>query len=86
MPHYLRVITRPEHDASELVAHGLGTIAERSHNRWQHGVISAVRTYESPLERRLEEHGFTSLSNVSLLMKEVAVRVFEPALAPVATH
>jgi hypothetical protein len=84
-PHYMRVIVRADHEASDLIAHGLAIIAERR-QRTDHGVISAVRTYESPLDRRFEEHGFTHLSNVSLLMKEVAIRVFEPALAPVATH
>jgi hypothetical protein len=84
-PHYMRVIARPDHDPNALIAHGLATIAE-TRQRAEHGVISAVRTYEAPLDRRLEDHGFARLSNVSLLMKEVAVRVFEPALAPVATH
>ena len=38
-------------------------------------MVSAVRTYESPLDRRFEEHGFANSANVSLLMKEVAERV-----------
>ena len=42
--------------------------------------ISAVRTYESPLDRRLEEQGFESVATVSLLLKETMVRVAEPAL------
>ena len=95
-PHYIRVICRPDHDPAELIDYGLAVIAERRRLGWadravrsqptERGVISAVRTYESPLDRRLEEHGFAALSSVSLLMKEVAVRVFEPALAAAATQ
>ena len=71
-PHYIRVICRPEHDSSELIRYGLGVIAERRRVGWadratrsqptERGVISAVRTYESPLDRRFEEQGFDSLS------------------------
>ena len=95
-PHYIRVICLPDHDPSDLIDYGMAVIAERGRVGWadravrsqqtERGVISAVRTYESPLDRRLEEHGFAALSSVSLLMKEVAVRVFEPALATVATQ
>jgi hypothetical protein len=41
-----------------------------------------VRTYESPIDRRLEEVGFKKVSTVTLLMKETLVRVAEPALVP----
>jgi hypothetical protein len=95
-PHYMRVICRPDHDPTALIDYGMAVIAERRRHGWadravrsqptERGVISAVRTYESPLDRRLEEHGFAALSSVSLLMKEVAVRVFEPALAAAATQ
>jgi hypothetical protein len=95
-PHYIKVICRADHDPSELIEFGMGVIAERRHVSWadravrsqstERGVISAVRTYESPLDRRLEERGFKSLSSVSLLMKESAVRVFEPALVAAATQ
>ncbi len=95
-PHYIRVICLPDHDPSELIDYGMAVIAERRRHGWtdravrseptERGVISAVRTYESPIDRRLEEHGFAALSSVSLLMKEVAVRVFEPALATAATQ
>lgn len=95
-PHYLRVICHPDQDPSELITYGLGVIADRQRYGWtdravrtqqtERGVISAVRTYESPLDRRLEEQGFGGLSKVSLLMKEVAVRVFEPALVAAATN
>jgi hypothetical protein len=83
-PHYVRVICQPDHDPSDLIEFGLGVIADRG--RVDRGVISAVRTYESPLDRRLEEHGFAAMSSVSLLMKETAVRVFEPALVAAATQ
>jgi hypothetical protein len=84
-PHYLRVITLPGHDPSDLIAYGLGVIARESGGRGpgrERGVISAVRTYESPLDRRLEEAGFTPLATVTLLVKETLVRVAEPALVP----
>src|SRR4029078_8327228 len=84
-PHYIRVISRPEHDPSDLIAFGLSAIAERTRSRWseltawwqratpndERGVVSAVRTYDSPLDRRFEDHGFTNVASVSLLMKEV---------------
>jgi hypothetical protein len=85
-PHYLKVLARPEADASELVAYGLGIIAARTakggDHRFDTGVIAPVRTYESPVDRRLEDAGFATVSNVTLLMKETLVRVAEPALVP----
>jgi hypothetical protein len=47
-----------------------------------HGVIAAVRTYESPIDRGLEAAGFHPISTVTLLMKETMIRVAEPALVP----
>jgi hypothetical protein len=85
-PHYLKVLARPEADVSSLVAYGLGIIAARTpkgtDQRHGRGVISPVRTYESPVDRRLEEVGFKKVSTVTLLMKETLVRVAEPALVP----
>ena len=85
-PHYLKVMARPEADASALIGYGLGIIAARtergSGHRHDHGVIAPVRTYESPIDRRLEEAGFASIATVTLLMKETLVRVAEPALVP----
>lgn len=85
-PHYLKVLARPEADASALVAYGLGVIAARTakggDHRYDTGVIAPVRTYESPVDRRLEDAGFATVSNVTLLMKETLVRVAEPALVP----
>jgi hypothetical protein len=85
-PHYLKVIARPEADVSDLVDFGLGVIAARTtkggDHRHDHGVIAPVRTYESPIDRRLEEAGFDSIASVNLLMKETLVRVAEPALVP----
>ena len=84
-PHYLRVLVRPGADAAPLVRFGLGVIAartERRDHRHDHGVIAPVRTYESPLEHRLEEEGFSTIATVTLLMKETLVRVAEPALLP----
>ena len=46
------------------------------------GVLAPVRTYESPVDRRLEEEGFESIATVTLLMKETLVRVAEPRLVP----
>ena len=64
--------------------YGLGVISARTRNggRSDHGVIAPVRTYEAPIDRRLEEAGFGVESTVTLLMKETVVRVAEPALVP----
>ena len=88
-PHYLRVVAVPEHDPSDLIGFGLATLgarvggerARKAHGHG-HGVVSCVRTYEAPLDRRLEEHGLRAVARVSLLMKEALVRVAEPALVP----
>lgn len=98
-PHYIRIINRADHDPSELINFGLATIAERTQlrrldraasairpSRTERGLISAVRTYESPLDRRLEEHGFRQVATVSLLMKEIALRVKEPAFVTAPTR
>jgi hypothetical protein len=88
-PHYLRVLVRPDHDASQLVQYGLSVVAERTGahrgkaGRHDAGVITPVRTYEAPLDRSFEECGFTKIATVTLLMKEALVRVAEPALVPV---
>jgi len=84
-PHYLRILARPGLDAAPLVRFGLGVIAartERRDHRRDQGVIAPLRTYESPLEHRLEEEGFGTIATVTLLMKETLVRVAEPALVP----
>jgi len=85
-PHYLKVLARPEADVSDLIDYGLGVIAARmargADQRRDHGVIAPVRTYESPIDRRLEEADFDSIASVTLLMKETLVRVAEPALVP----
>jgi hypothetical protein len=86
-PHYMRVLTMPEHDPSALIRFGLAIIGKRSGSRsaggeHQHGVISCVRTYESPLDHRLEDQGMEAIATVSLLIKEALVRVEEPSLVP----
>jgi len=91
-PHYIRVISLSDHDPSDLIAFGLSAITERTRSRWtdlagrwqrsERGVLSAVRTYESPLDRRFEDNGFTNVANVSLLVKEATERVTKPALVP----
>jgi len=85
-PHYLKVLARPEADVTDLVDFGLGVIAARTSRGGDHrhdrGIIAPVRTYESPIDRRLEEAGFESIASVTLLMKETLVRVAEPALVP----
>jgi hypothetical protein len=89
-PHYLKVLARPELDASDLVAYGLGAIAAGSarngERRPNHGVIAPVRTYESPIDRRLEEAGFGEIAIVTLLLKETLARVADPALVPAAVR
>jgi hypothetical protein len=85
-PHYLKVLARAEVDVGELIDFALGGIAARteggSGHRRDQGVIAPVRTYESPIDRRLEEAGFATIATVTLLMKETLVRVAEPALVP----
>jgi hypothetical protein len=85
-PHYLRAICRADADPGPLIDFGLGVITAQTSrggdHRHDHGVIAPVRTYEAPLDRRLEERGFTSIASVTLLMKETLVRVAEPALVP----
>jgi hypothetical protein len=44
--------------------------------------MSCVRTYESPLDHRLEDQGLEVIAAVSLLIKEALVRVEEPTLVP----
>jgi hypothetical protein len=85
-PHYLKVVARPDVDVSDLIDFGLGVIAAQTTRGGDHrrdrGVIAPVRTYESPIDRRMEEAGFDSIASVTLLMKETLVRVAEPALVP----
>ena len=85
-PHYLKVLARPEADPTALIGFGLGIIEARttkgSEHRHDHGVIAPVRTYEGPIDRRLEDTAFGSIASVTLLMKETLVRVAEPALVP----
>jgi hypothetical protein len=85
-PHYLKLIARPEANVTDLLDFGLGEIAARTtkggDQRHDRGIIAPVRTYESPIDRRLEEAGFDSIASVNLLMKETLVRVAEPALVP----
>jgi hypothetical protein len=81
-PHYLKVLARPDAQVDELVRFGLGVIASQANDQGRHGVIAPVRTYESPIDHRLEEAGFGPIATVTLLMKETLVRVAEPALVP----
>jgi hypothetical protein len=88
-PHYLRVLALPDHDTTPLIRYGLGLIGKRSGARvrssstsHQHGVMACVRTYESPIDHRLEEQGMEAIATVSLLVKEALVRVAEPSLVP----
>lgn len=90
-PHYLRILALPGADVAGLVRFALGAIAERTGGhrlngfrgqRHDQGVIAPVRTYESPVEHRLEEAGFETTATVTLLVKEALVRVAEPALVP----
>jgi hypothetical protein len=84
-PHYLKILARPDTDVADLIDFALGVIRARTKagdHRPEHGVIAPVRTYESPIDRRLEDAGFESVATVTLLMKETLVRVAEPALVP----
>jgi hypothetical protein len=84
-PHYLKILAKPGADVAPLVDFGLGLIGARvarASSCPDSGVLAPVRTYESPIDRRLEEAGFSGLATVTLLMKEALVRVAEPALVP----
>lgn len=84
-PHYLKILARPGVDVGPLVDYGLGLIGARVARGGScpdSGVLAPVRTYESPIDRRLEEAGFSCLATVTLLMKEALVRVEEPSLVP----
>jgi hypothetical protein len=84
-PHYLKILGRPEVDLTGLIEFALGIIHARTDRpgaRREQGVLAPVRTYESPIDRRLEDAGFGTIATVTLLMKETLVRVAEPALVP----
>jgi hypothetical protein len=83
-PHYLKLLARPQADVVPLLRYALGAIGTRadSSSLRGRGVIAPVRTYESPIDRRLEEEGFEAIATVTLLMKETLVRVAEPRLVP----
>lgn len=83
-PHYLKVLARPAADVTPLLQYALGVICNRASTTTGHhqGVLAPVRTYEAPLDRRLEEEGFEAIATVTLLMKETLVRVAEPRLVP----
>ena len=82
-PHYLKLMARPEANVEPLIRYALGTIgASADASGHRQGVLAPVRTYEAPIDRRLEEEGFASIATVTLLMKETLVRVAEPRLVP----
>jgi hypothetical protein len=88
-PHYMRVMALPDQDTTDLINYGLALIGERSgansrsrDSAHQHGVMACVRTYESPIDHRLEEQKMETIATVSLLVKEALVRVAEPSLVP----
>jgi len=84
-PHYLKLLVRPDADAASLTSFALGVIRARTEKdaaSHEHGVIAPVRTYEAPIDRRLEEAGFGTIATVTLLMKDTLVRVAEPGLVP----
>lgn len=85
-PHYLKLLARPDADVTALAEFALGIIRARTEreasNHRGPGVIAPVRTYEAPIDRRLEDAGFGTIATVTLLMKDTLVRVAEPALVP----
>jgi hypothetical protein len=89
-PHYIKCMARPDVDTGAIIDFGLGVINERTareaaHGQ-SHGIVSAVRTYESPIDRRLEDAGFIGVVTVTLLLKETLVRVAEPAFVPASAR
>jgi hypothetical protein len=83
-PDYLRILVRPGVEPGSLIDYGLAVVGARraAAGGHGHGVIAAVRTYEAPVDRRLEAAGFAPVASVTLLLKETLVRVAEPALLP----
>ncbi len=85
-PHYIKCLARPDVDTGPIIEFGLGIINQRTGRETAHGhphgIVSTVRTYESPVDRRLEDAGFAGVVTVTLLMKETLVRVAEPAFVP----
>ena len=83
-PHYLKVMARPggAGRAADPLRARRDRGARRRLDAHRQGVLAPVRTYESPIDRRLEEEGFASIATVTLLMKETLVRVAEPRLVP----
>ena len=84
-PHYLKILGKPDVDLSGLTEFALGVIRSRTEKpgtRREQGILAPVRTYEAPIDRRLEDAGFGTIATVTLLMKETLVRVAEPALVP----
>jgi len=84
-PHYLKILGKPDVDLSSLTEFALGVIRSRTEKpgtRREQGILAPVRTYESPIDRRLEDAGFGTIATVTLLMKDTLVRVAEPALVP----
>jgi len=74
--------TGPRHQVVGTAVRDAGVVPPAANVPASYGVIAPVRTYESPIDRRLEEAGFDSIATVTLLMKETLVRVAEPALVP----
>ncbi len=85
-PHYIKCLARSDVDTGPIIEFGLGIINQRTGREaahgHPHGIVSTVRTYESPVDRRLEDAGFAGVVTVTLLMKETLVRVAEPAFVP----
>jgi hypothetical protein len=88
-PHYLKVMARPEADSGPLIEFALGVIAGQAGGAGRgadHGVLAPVRTYEAPVDNRLEAAGFEGIARLTLLVRETLVRVAEPALAAVGAR
>src|SRR5439155_655102 len=90
-PHYLRLLALPKRDVRPLIRFALGTVAARTAphrndgsvgHRGEQGVLAPVRTYEAPIDRQLEDEGFKEIATVTLLLREMLVRIAEPALVP----
>lgn len=74
----LRLMVHPDHPSAttQLLAWGASIL-----NRYPaQSLYCAVRRYEEPIRHRLEDCGFRIVARQTLLVKQVAVRVMEPAL------
>ena len=78
-PHYLRFFVRDGADGAAFLRAVLGRMGS---DAIAAGILSPVRTYESAGARAAEAAGLEPIGRVTLLVREVAARVRQPAFVP----